>query len=96
MDQVTQVFFPPGCNGELIITIIAPQPPSNRNPHLHPATPFRHRIICWEVPLSSNEVFMFAERALPDNWLIEGVAINDEKESEAMLAVVFSHGDANT
>lgn len=96
MDQVTQVFFPPGCNGELIITVIAPQPPANRNPYLNPNNPFRHRIVCWEVPLSSTEVFMFAERTLPDNWLIEGVTINDDAASDATLAVVFSHGDPNT
>lgn len=39
---------------------------------------------------------MFAERTLPDNWLIEGVTINDDAESDATLAVVFSHGDPNT
>jgi hypothetical protein len=68
---VSQVLFPPGYNGELLITVE------------------ENRVACWEIPFEGSEAFLIAERHLP-GCVIDGLVVNDDPDSEAMLIVMFS------
>lgn len=68
---ISQVLFPPGYNGELLITVE------------------KNRVTCWEIPFEGTEAFLVAERHLPD-CVIDGLVVNDDPDSEAMLIVMFS------
>ncbi len=68
---ISQVLFPSGYNGELLITVE------------------QNRIACWEIPFEGSEAFLVAERFLFD-CVIDGLAVNDDPNSEAMLIVMFS------
>lgn len=68
---ISQVLFPPGYNGELLITVE------------------QKRVACWEVPFESSEAFLVAERHLVD-CVIDGLVVNEDPHSEAMLIVMFS------
>ncbi|KAI0254153.1 hypothetical protein BJV78DRAFT_1388785 [Lactifluus subvellereus] len=68
---ISHVLFPPGYNGELLITVE------------------QNRVACWEIPFEGSEVFLIAERYLAD-CVIDGLVINDDPDSEAILFVMFS------
>ena len=68
---ISHVLFPPGHNGELLITVE------------------QNRVACWEVPFEGSEVFLIAERYIPD-CVIDGLVVNDDPDNEAMLFVMFS------
>jgi hypothetical protein len=55
----------------------------------------QNRIACWEIPFEGSEAFLIAERFLLSDSLIDGLAINDDPDSEAMLIVMFSRKVAN-
>ena len=44
---------------------------------------------CWEIPFEGAGVFLIAERYLAD-CVIDGLVINDDPDSEAMLFIMFS------
>ena len=68
---ISHVLFPPGHNGELLITVE------------------KNRVACWEIPFEGSEVFLIAERYLAD-CVVDGLVINDDPDSEAMLFIMFS------
>lgn len=73
---ISQVVFPSGYNGELLITVE------------------QNRVACWEIPFEGSEAFLVAERYLSD-CVIDGLAVNDDPDSEAMLIVMFSRKIVN-